>query len=80
MLALSQADFAREEKQIIKDMSVEVLNLMNAGCYDTYQASAELTEPTWPEYTFHEVLRLCFRNRFIDDTDHPVLKALRGEE
>jgi putative ABC transport system permease protein len=27
--ALSQADFAREEKQIIKDMSVEVLNLMN---------------------------------------------------
>jgi putative ABC transport system permease protein len=27
--ALSQADFAREERQIIKDMAVEVLNLMN---------------------------------------------------
>jgi putative ABC transport system permease protein len=27
--ALSQLDFAREERQIIKDMSVEVLNLMN---------------------------------------------------
>ncbi len=29
VLALTQADFAREEKQIIKDMSVEVLNIMN---------------------------------------------------
>lgn len=29
--ALSRADFAREERQIIKDMSVEVLNLMNAA-------------------------------------------------
>ncbi|MCB0192070.1 MAG: FtsX-like permease family protein [Anaerolineae bacterium] len=29
--ALSQADFAREERQIIKDMSVEVLNLMNTS-------------------------------------------------
>ncbi len=31
VLALTQADFSREEKQIIKDMSVEVLNLMNAS-------------------------------------------------
>jgi putative ABC transport system permease protein len=29
VLALTQADFAREERQIIKDMSVEVLNIMN---------------------------------------------------
>lgn len=29
--AQSRADFAREERQIIKDMSVEVLNLMNAS-------------------------------------------------
>ena len=31
VLALAQADFAGEEKQIIRDMSVEVLNLMNAS-------------------------------------------------
>jgi len=29
VLALSQAEFAREERQIIKDMSVEVINIMN---------------------------------------------------
>lgn len=29
VLALSRADFSREERQIIKDMSVEVLNIMN---------------------------------------------------
>jgi len=31
VLALTQDDFAGEEKQIIKDMSIEVLNLMNAS-------------------------------------------------
>ncbi len=29
VLALSRADFSREERQIIKDMSVEILNIMN---------------------------------------------------
>lgn len=29
VLALSTADFSREERQIIKDMSVEILNIMN---------------------------------------------------
>jgi putative ABC transport system permease protein len=29
VLALSRADFAREERQIIRDMSVEIINIMN---------------------------------------------------
>ena len=53
---------------------------MGAGMYDTFQAAGELAEPEWPEeYTFQELLRLCFKSRFIDSPDHPILKSLRGE-
>jgi hypothetical protein len=52
---------------------------MGAGMYDTFEASAELSEPEWPELSFTEILKLSFRDRFIYDMDHPVLRALRGE-
>ncbi|MEI8255946.1 MAG: hypothetical protein WCJ30_09770, partial [Deltaproteobacteria bacterium] len=29
---------------------------------------------------FDKVLELAFRNHYIDALDHPVIKALRGEE
>ena len=53
---------------------------MPAGLYDTFQATGELSEPEWPELSFQEILRLCFRDRFIQDPDHPAIKALRGAE
>ncbi len=52
---------------------------MPAGMYDTFQAASELADPEWPEYTFQELLRLCFKSRYIDSPDHPILKSLRGE-
>jgi len=52
---------------------------LTGGMYDVLEAVAELAEPTWPELTFHELLRLCFKDRFISQLDHPVLRALRGE-
>lgn len=52
---------------------------MAAGMYDTFEAAAELAEPTWPELSFPELLKLCFKERFIASTDHPILRALRGE-
>jgi hypothetical protein len=50
-----------------------------AGLYDVVQAVDRLAEPEWPDLPFQEILRLCFRDRFITSLDHPVLKALRGE-
>jgi len=53
---------------------------MRAGMYDVFAAQGELSEPEWPDTSFLELLRLCFRDRFIRDMDHPVLRSLRGEE
>lgn len=52
---------------------------MNAGSYDTFEASGVLTEPDWPEITLQGLVRICFQGRYIDDQNHPVLRALRGE-
>ena len=37
-------------------------------------------EPVWPEITFQELIKKAFKDRYIRDLDHPVLKRLRGEE
>ncbi|MEO1994751.1 MAG: hypothetical protein ABGZ17_05695 [Planctomycetaceae bacterium] len=53
---------------------------MSAGQYVPYVAAANLPEPEWPdELTMGDYLRLAFKDRFVKDTDHLVLKKLRGE-
>ncbi len=51
---------------------------MPGGCYDFYEAAGELAEPVWPELSFAEILKLCFKDRFIRQADHPAIRALKG--
>jgi hypothetical protein len=57
---------------------VRVAANMGAGMYDVFEAAGELSEPTWPELSFSEILKLSFKDRFIQSVDHPAIKALRG--
>jgi hypothetical protein len=57
---------------------VRIAANMGAGMYDVFEAAGELADPVWPELTFAETLRLCFRDRFIQGVEHPVIQALRG--
>jgi hypothetical protein len=52
---------------------------MSMGAYDLYEASDLLPEPEWPDLPFSEILRIAFKDKYIDEMDHPVLKRLRGE-
>ena len=36
-------------------------------------------EPMWPEITILELTKTGFKDKYICDLDHPVLKRLRGE-
>ena len=48
------------------------------GHYTHYEPTAGLPEPKWPELAFRDVLKIAFRDRFIETIDHPVLRQLRG--
>jgi hypothetical protein len=58
---------------------VRVAANMALGAYDVWDASGQLADPAWPEMPFRELLRVAFKDRFIDRLDHPVLRKLRGE-
>lgn len=52
---------------------------MNLGAYEVFTATGTIPEPEWPDEPFEEILRIAFKDRFIEGHDHPVLKRLRGE-
>jgi hypothetical protein len=58
---------------------VRIAANMRAKCYDVWEATGPLPEPTWPELSFPELLKLAFKDRLVSDLNHPVLRRLRGE-
>jgi hypothetical protein len=70
---------SREAAEKAMTSWVRVRANMSLGAYDLHEARGELSEPEWPEFSFPEILRTAFRDRYVDDMDHPLLKRLRGE-
>jgi hypothetical protein len=52
---------------------------MDLGAYAMFEASSTIPDPIWPEACLRDLLEIGFRNRLVDDLDHPVVKRLRGE-
>jgi hypothetical protein len=68
-----------EAARMAKEGWVRVTANMGLGGYDVFQATGDLPEPQWPELPFQQILRVAFKDRYIDALDHPVLRRLRGE-
>jgi len=58
---------------------VRVQANMSLGAYEMYEAAGQWAGPDWPDMPFQDLLRIAFKDRFITNYDHPVLKRLRGE-
>jgi hypothetical protein len=73
-------DSALSAAQLAETKWVRVISNMTAGRYDVFAASGIKLEPQWADdLKFKDILRLCFKDRFIDSLDHPFLKRLRGD-
>jgi hypothetical protein len=70
---------AQEAADRAKDRWIRVVANMSLGAYEIMEAPGNYPDPEWPNYTFHELLRIGFRERIINSFDHAVLKRLRGE-
>ncbi len=62
-----------------KEGWIRVGSNMSLGAYEIYEAKGAYGEPEWPDLSFSEILRIAFKDRFINSMDHPVLRKLRGE-
>jgi hypothetical protein len=70
---------ALQAAQLAISSWVRVASNMSLGAYEAFEASATIPEPVWPEVGFKNLLEIAFRDHFIRDLDHPVVKKLRGE-
>jgi hypothetical protein len=70
---------ALEASNLAQKQWIRVTANMSLGAYDVYEATGQYPEPQWPEQPFGELLRLGFKDHYIDSPDHPVLRKLRGE-
>jgi len=69
---------AMEAVSRAKDGWVRVAANMSLGGYELYEATGELPPPQWPDLTMRQILSIAFKDNFIRDLDHIVLKKLRG--
>ena len=71
---------AIEAASLAEQQWLRVVADMSAGCYVPQIATGNLADPEWPAgLTLNDLIRLAFRDRLIDDIQHPLLRRLRGE-
>ena len=70
---------ALEAAQMATDRWARVVSNMSLGAYEVFEATGNIPEPIWPEQSFQELLQIAFKDHYIDDINHPVLRRLRGE-
>lgn len=71
-------DSARLAAEAAKDAWVRVKSDQVSGTYQVIRAESIHDEPFWPDMDMNEIVRLAFKDRFIDSVAHPVVAKLRG--
>lgn len=49
---------------------------MTLGCYEAFEALADLGDPRWPAESWTQILKVALRDCVIDGEDHPVVRQL----
>ena len=70
---------ALETANIALTSWVRMVSDQKKGHYLSQKAKGEIQEPQWPDMTFEEIFQLAFKDRVINDLNHPFLRQLRGE-
>jgi hypothetical protein len=52
---------------------------MGLGAYEWGKAKGSIPEPKWPELSFTDLLRISFKDRYVNTLDHALIKRMRGE-
>ena len=70
---------ALEAAQMAQSRWIRVTANRALGTYEVAEAVAAFPEPEWPEgLDFKDLLKIAFKDRFIESLDHPVVRQLMG--
>ena len=69
---------ARAAAERAKEDWIRMASDKQLSAYRIYKAEGELSAPVWPAQSFSELLEIAFRDRIINQMDHPVVRRLRG--
>jgi hypothetical protein len=69
---------AAEAAERAMDRWIRVTANMSLGAYEIVEATGDLSEPDFPEVSFQEIIKIGFRDHFVDRPDHPLVQRLRG--
>ena len=70
---------AAEAAELAMKRWIRLTANMSLGAYEIFEATGDLPEPEWPDIRFPEILKIAFRDRIVDRTDHPLVRRLRGQ-
>lgn len=57
---------------------VKVYANMSLGQYQAEKAIGDIPEPEWPKESFQEIIKIAFKDKYINSVDHPIFKRLKG--
>lgn len=69
---------AAEAAELAMRRWIRVKANMSLGAYEMFEATGTIPDPKWPELPFQELLRIAFKDRYVGNLDHAVIKRLRG--
>lgn len=70
---------ALEAAELAKKKWVKVVSNMSLGGYEVFEATGELPEPEWPDLSFEKIMEVAFKDRYITEMNHPVIRRLNGD-
>ena len=69
---------AREAAELAMTRWVRMKANRDLGAYEIFEAESVMAEPVWPELSFQQLIKIAFRDRIITDTNHALIRRLRG--
>lgn len=73
------SESAYQAAQMAKKDWVRVASNKNVGAYEVYTPkNQEFEDPDWSEYDFQVLVDKAFKDRYINDPEHEIIKKLHG--
>jgi hypothetical protein len=72
------AESARAAAVMAQRRWIKIRGDLAGGAYSVFEAANQNGEPTWPDLSLSDLLKLAFQGRLIDTPDHAVVRRLQG--